>query len=129
MPALEAFQFVRVETGEQIGCNAQHNCILQFDPNAATIALNLAHTTAEHGKTRHADLIRFQNRRAKPNTEPSLARTAFRRLLAVDKINIWGNRHQKSEAFGEHFCFKIGAIGTEDMGQGTAVTVFAFFTG
>ena len=51
-----------VEPLQQIGCNAQYNRALQLDPNTTAIALDLSHTTGQHGESGSTDLLRFQHR-------------------------------------------------------------------
>ncbi|MNP32341.1 hypothetical protein D3C76_1255170 [compost metagenome] len=89
--------------------------------------MNLAHTTAEHGEPGSADLLRLQYRRLAPYTEPGLSSAGFCSLLTGDQIDIRRHGHLKTQAFGEHLRFEVGAIGTVDMSQGAAVMVLAFF--
>jgi len=78
-----------IEARQDIGCNPQYNLPLQCDPKPAAIALQLAHTPFEQGKTGAPDLLRFQYRRAPPQPQPRSTRMVLGSLLATHQGDVW----------------------------------------
>ncbi len=107
----------------------QHHVPLQFDPQSATIAPNIAHTPAQQHKTGPIDLIRLQHRSLRPKPKPGLPGSLLGCLLAIGQNAIGRHDNLISQPLGKQTTAEILPIRPVQMSQLATMAVMTLPTG